>query len=90
MSSVIKKIDSIAGVRHWMQIYAYIVPRYEVFRVIGHNPSTGLYYFQSVKHDSTVSKYMYQLNTNGFKPYCLDWSRITKHVEEGVDPYAPL
>lgn len=79
---VIKQLNEILGITFWRQDYIQRVPRYEVFKVIGHCKDRGLFYFRSVKDNTTISKSFYQLNANGFHPFCLDWARIQKRVEE--------
>ncbi len=58
-------------------------PRYEVFVYLGHEPSRGLHYFQSRSSPKAIiSKSFYQLNTNGFYPFVLDWKLINAFAEK--------
>jgi hypothetical protein len=74
--SVYKRCDEVLGVRYWRVDYAYMIPRFEVFRVIAHDPRTGLYWFRSVKNGhTTIHRSFYQLNVNGFHPFCISGAK---------------
>lgn len=88
--SVIKRVYSVAGIRHWAQYYTMLRPSVEVFVVVGHDTTSGLYWFRSLKQGSMVSRNFYQLNKNGFVPFCLDHRKIESFLETGKDPYAPF
>lgn len=76
--SVIKREEYLLGIKYWAQWYFHRVPQFELFRYIGVDKNVGIYYFQSVKTRSIVGKGFYQLNMNGFKPFLLDFKRITE------------
>jgi hypothetical protein len=79
---VIKKADFLLGVRHWAQWYGMRKPRFEVFRYVGFQSNTGLYYFQSVSNGTIMARGFYQLNANGFVPFCLNYARSVQALEE--------
>lgn len=68
--SVIKKLDTINGVRFWRQNYPHRVPTFEVFRVVGHDLDKGIYYFQSITSSRAImGRGYHQLGANGFEPF---------------------
>lgn len=83
MSGVIK-IDTAAqpplGIRYWRQEYATRTPRIEVFVFVGHDVSTGLFWFRSRSQGTLIGRAFYQLNSNGFKPFLLNFARIGAYV----------
>jgi hypothetical protein len=69
------------GIRYWRQDYAHRVPRFEVFVYLGLDAATGVHWFRSRKERTLIGRTHYQLNTNGFHPFMLDWKRINTFVE---------
>lgn len=88
--NVIKKEDYLFGIRHWMQVYQNRIPYYDVFRYVGVNHHTGIYYFQSVRTKALIGKGFYQLNKNGFVPFCLDWKRVESYLDSQGGPNAAV
>lgn len=83
MNNVIKiePGERLYGIRFWVQWYAS-PPKMEVFAYAGRDRSHGLYWFRSRRSGALISKAFYQLNANGFKPFCIDIKRVDEWVEE--------
>lgn len=71
--------DRLFGIRYWALWKSEGLPRYTVFRYIGHYRSKGHYIFQSVHSGLFFYRSHYQLQTAFFKPFVLS----TKHLTEG-------
>ena len=76
------------GIRYWRQDYSVAIPRYEVFRVIGLDPNSGAYWFESVTQKTLFFRSWSQLNTRGFHPFLLDDAGINQFIAEGGRQYA--
>ncbi len=86
---VIKKANFLCGIRHWVQWYTLRTPKFEVFRFIGADQNQGIFYFQSVKEKTIIGRSFYQLNANGFVPFCLDFKRSQEYLQsKGDGPHA--
>ena len=83
MSNIIKRDRRPpCGVWFWAQFYdnPNIVPRFEVFRYIGRQLSTGYYWFEAVKGQALISRTLQQLNQNGFRPFLLEPEKMMDAV----------
>jgi hypothetical protein len=81
VSNIIKLEKPPLGVTFWAQVYQNRIPRYEVFKFIGRQRSTGVYYFQSVREKTIIGKSFYQLNQHGFIPFCIDFEKMLDSLE---------
>ncbi len=75
--------ERLAGIRFWAQWYSLAIPKYEVFVYTGTSPDVGTYWFRSKKNGTTIGKSFYQLNINGFLPFCYTTKELQKHLQGG-------
>lgn len=93
MSTVEKRPGKyLCGVKTWAQWFSFgKAPRYEIYTYIGVDAFNGTYFFQARSNPALIiSKTIYQLNTNGFKPFCIDSTEYFTYLNKlGVGVFRP-
>ena len=76
MKPSLKRRTEIMGATFWRQDYEHRIPRFEVFKCVAHDLTTGTFWFQSVENKTRIGRTFHQLNHNGFHPFCINGGPI--------------
>ncbi len=79
-SPIIEK-DHLSGVSFWAKWDMHSVPRFKLYKYIGHCEKNLLHYFRAHKGPEIVSMRMEQLAVSGFKAFVLDYKRIKEELQ---------
>ena len=79
----LEKESYLGGVKFWAQWWVDgRVPAYEVFQYVGRRRDVGLYFFVGLRSKQVISQGIYQLNANGFKPFCISTDKLKEYEKE--------
>jgi hypothetical protein len=63
-------ITDVFGITFWRLDRPGYVPAFEVYKVMAYDPNSGMYWFRSMRDRTLHSRNHYQLDRNGFHPFC--------------------